>query len=150
MQERAVPHRFADHLVVVFAVLALAFSLSYLEVVRPTISDLAHQLGLTAVYAPAPAKVEVAQPQPAPTPAPVVQPTPAPAPVVAPPAAPAAKTAATVSFVHMRAGKSTSTAIVLDLDGGTVVTLRNDSDPTWQGVSVNGKDGYIYKTYLQY
>lgn len=63
---------------------------------------------------------------------------------------PAVKTATTVSFVNMRAGKSTSTPIVAELDGGTIVQLRDDADPTWQGVTYNGKVGYIYKEYLHY
>lgn len=66
------------------------------------------------------------------------------------PSTPAVKTATTVSFVHMRTGKGTNTPIVMDLDGGTVVQLRSDSDRYWQGITYQGKNGYIYKTYLQY
>lgn len=149
MKERAVPHWFLDRLVIVIAVGLIGAALTYFEVVRPSISDLQQQLGFSRpAMAPAPAKVSVEPPKPAPAPLAQPEPTP-PAPAPAP-AAPAAKTATTISFVHLRSGKSTSTPIIQDLDGGTVVTLRNDSDPTWQGVTVNGRDGYIYKTYLQY
>ena len=81
-----------------------------------------------------------------PTEAPVVRTTPAPTPAPTP----AAPTATTSSFVHMRAGKSTSTAIIVDLNGGTVVQLLSDSDAQWQQVEYNGQTGYIFKTYLNY
>jgi uncharacterized protein YgiM (DUF1202 family) len=50
----------------------------------------------------------------------------------------------------MRAGKSTSTAILMDLNGGTAVQLLSDSDAQWQQVQYNGLTGYIFKTYLAY
>jgi|SRR6185369_15518940 len=85
----------------------------------------------------------VAPVTPTATPKPTVAPaTPTPAPVVA--------TATTNSFVHMRAGKSTSTAILTDLNGGTVVELLPDSDAQWQQARYNGFSGYIFKTYLTY
>lgn len=74
------------------------------------------------------------------------------APVASPPAtAPAAapKTATTISFVNVRAGKSTSTPIIMNLEAGTVVQLTEDSTATWQGVTYQGKAGYIFKDYLQ-
>lgn len=74
------------------------------------------------------------------------------APVASPPAtAPAAapKTATTISFVNVRAGKSTSTPIIMNLEAGTVVQLSEDSTATWQGVTYQGKAGYIFKDYLQ-
>ncbi|TAK88992.1 SH3 domain-containing protein [Patescibacteria group bacterium] len=67
----------------------------------------------------------------------------------APAVAPAAKTAITVSYVNVRAGKSTTTAIVTNLEAGTVVQLRDDANSTWQGITYQGKNGYIYKDYLQ-
>jgi hypothetical protein len=50
----------------------------------------------------------------------------------------------------LRAGMSTSTAILTDLNGGTVVQLLSDSDAQWQQVRYNGQTGYIFKTYLIY
>lgn len=100
-----------------------------------------------------------------PTPAPDAQPTttvvqqptkveakpvvPAPAATPAPAAAPAAKTGITVSYVNVRAGKGTATPIITNLEAGTVVELRDDSNSTWQGITYQGKNGYIFKEYLQ-
>lgn len=75
--------------------------------------------------------------------------TPAPA-AQAPAAKPAAKTAITVSYVNVRAGKGTSTAIITNLEAGTAVTLTDDANSTWQGISYQGKIGYIFKDYLQF
>ena len=98
---------------------------------------------------------QTATPTPTPPAAtPTVAPSPTvvstPAPTVTPAATPVAPKATTNSFVHMRAGKSTSTAIVMDLNGGTVVELLSDSDAQWQQVRYNGVTGYIFKTYLAY
>lgn len=100
-----------------------------------------------------PASEPAPVPQPAPTvaqqptkvePQPVqAQPTPAAATAAAP------KKAVTVSYVNVRSGKSTSTAIIANLEAGTEVELRDDANSTWQGVTVQGKNGYIYKEYLQ-
>ena len=84
------------------------------------------------------------KPTASPTPTPIATPAPTPIPVVAGP------TATTNSFVHMRAGKSTSTAIITDLNGGTVVQLLTDSDSQWQQVHYNGFTGYVFKQYLTY
>jgi len=72
---------------------------------------------------------------------------PAPAPVVE---APAARTATTKSFVRFRAGRSTSSAVLAELDGGTVVTLGDYVDTKWQQVTYNGQTGYVAKVYLSY
>jgi uncharacterized protein YgiM (DUF1202 family) len=76
------------------------------------------------------------------TPTPTSAPTPA--------ATPALRSATTNSFVHMRAGKSLSSTILLDLNGGTVVYLLPDADAQWQQVQYSGATGYIFKTYLTY
>ncbi len=81
------------------------------------------------------------------TPIPASSPSPA---TPTPSSTPVVSTATTNGFVHMRAGKSTSTAILTDLNGGTVVELLSDSDTQWQQVSYNGLTGYIFKTYLTY
>jgi hypothetical protein len=76
--------------------------------------------------------------------------TPAPAVASTPVPTPGLPTATTNSFVHLRAGKSTSTAILIDLNGGTVIQLLPDVDAQWQQVQYNGLTGYIFKTYLTY
>jgi uncharacterized protein YgiM (DUF1202 family) len=78
-----------------------------------------------------------ATPVSTPTPTPAATPTPGP-------------TVTTNAFVHMRADKSTSSAIIANLDGGTVLQELPDSDSQWQQVQYNGTKGYVYKTYLIY
>ncbi len=82
----------------------------------------------------------VTPPTVAPTPTPSATPTPT----------PVVPTATTNGFVHLRAGASTATAIVTDLNGGTTVTLGAYSDSQWQEVYYNGLHGYIFKSYLAY
>ena len=86
-------------------------------------------------------KVEVVEQPKVAEPAPVAE-APAPAPVV--------RTATTKSFVRFRAGRSTSSAVLAELQGGTVVTLGDYVDSKWQQASYNGQTGYIAKVYLQY
>lgn len=83
-------------------------------------------------------------PTPSPTPAPTPTATPTPAPT------PVAPTATAISFVHMRAGASRNTPIILDFYGGEVVTLGVYSDRDWQQVVYNGQSGYVFKAYLRY
>ena len=91
---------------------------------------------------------------PTPTPSPSSSSTPSPAATLAatptPVATPVLKTAVTNSFVRIRAGKSTTSAIMYELNGGTVVGLLPGGDSTWQQVSYQGSIGYIYRTYLTY
>lgn len=82
-------------------------------------------------------------------PKPVEAPKPEPAPVPTPAPAPD-RTAVTNSFVRLRAGKSTSTNVLAELQGGTKVILLDDSDQLWQQVKYNDLTGYIYKSYLTY
>jgi uncharacterized protein YgiM (DUF1202 family) len=89
-------------------------------------------------------------PTTAPSAAPSQTPSPSPTPSPTPTATPAGPTATTNGFVHMRAGKSTSTAILTDLQAGTTVQLLSDSDAQWQQVQYNGFTGYIFKSYLHY
>lgn len=86
------------------------------------------------------------------TPAPSSSVTPAATPVTTPTPTPtpAAATAITNSFVHLRAAASTSSNILTDLNGGTVVQLLPYVDPEWQQVQYNGFTGYIFKSYLNY
>ena len=95
-------------------------------------------------------------PSPTATPKPTASPTPSPTPTATPAPTPvptvAVPTATTNSYpiVHMRAGKSASTAVITDLNGGTLVQLLSDSDAQWQQVRYNGLVGYIFKQYLTY
>lgn len=147
----AVPHRLFDRLTWALVVVVIAVSITLLELGHPTPQELVDRLEAatgtkTAAPVTTPAKSQpkpVAKPAPAPVPA-VAAPQPAPA------AAPATKTAITNSFVHLRAAKSTSSDIILNLNAGSTVQLRDDADATWQGVTYQGKDGFIYRAYLQY
>lgn len=87
---------------------------------------------------------------PLPTPRPTVAPTPAATPVPTPSPTPAGHTATTNSFVHMRVSNSTSSNILANLNGGTVVQLLPYSDSSWQEVQYQGLTGYVYKSYLRY
>jgi uncharacterized protein YgiM (DUF1202 family) len=100
------------------------------------------------------AQRHLATPPPSPSPSPSASATPAPAPettpVPTPTATPAAAGAVTNSFVHMRAGASTATAIVADLNAGSEVILGTYRDSQWQQVNYNGLNGYIFRSYLTY
>ena len=96
---------------------------------------------------PAPVKhVKAASPSPSPAPSSSITPapTPSPSPVQTLP------TATTNGFVHMRAGTSTSSAIVANLQGGTVVQLPAPAIGLWQPVIYQGLTGYVYTPYLNY
>ncbi|MBW4061336.1 hypothetical protein HJC99_02060 [Candidatus Saccharibacteria bacterium] len=101
--------------------------------------------GTPAVHAsPSPA------PSRSPSPSPTVVPSVVPSPTVTPVLPSGAPTATTNSFVHMRASASINSAIVANLNGGTVVTLESYVDSRWQEVSVGGQMGYVYRSYLTY
>jgi uncharacterized protein YgiM (DUF1202 family) len=154
----AVPYRLFDRLTLGLVVLLVAAPITVLEVTRPSVQALRSSAQELAARLPhtAPA-VPTAKPtaHPAAKPAPAK---PVPAATAATPAAAAAPsttaaapaTATTNSFVHLRTAKSVSSAILTDLNAGTVVQLRSDADATWQGVTYQGKTGYIYRAYLQY
>lgn len=94
-------------------------------------------------------------PTPRVTPTPVVttQPTATSTPVVTPVATSTPRplrTATTNAFVHVRAGASTATAILFDLNGGVTVELLSYQDASWQQVRYNGVTGYIFRSYLTY
>ncbi len=132
--------------VLVLALVAIGLTEATLALGRTnrTADDvLLRPLGLSSSPTPSPS------PTPTPTATPVATPvaTPTPAPTPTPVAGPRATTNA---FVHMRAGKSTSSAILIDLNGGTVVALLPDADSQWQQVRYNGLVGYIFKAYLAY
>lgn len=83
---------------------------------------------------------------PSPTPSAVATPVVTPTPV----ATPVVPTATTNGFVRLRTGASTSTPVLAELNGGTVVILGTYQDAQWQEVTVNGVHGYIYRSYLAY
>ncbi len=85
-------------------------------------------------------------PKPTASPTPTATPAPTPVPTVAVPTA----TTNSYPIVHMRAGKSASTGVITDINGGTLVQLLPDSDSQWQQVRYNGLSGYIFKLYLTY
>jgi uncharacterized protein YgiM (DUF1202 family) len=150
MQSPPNPHLAIDRTILIVSVLLLSALVTLAEVAQPDWSELLHiKKPVSTQTTPAETKkTDTATTTPAPV---MTPPAAAPAPVATPaPAAPAVKTTTTVSFVHMRQGKSTSTPILFDLDAGTTVILRDDSDSIWQGVTYQGKNGYIYKSYLQY
>ena len=91
-----------------------------------------------------PSATPVASTTPASSATPKATPVPTPAPT------PSGPVATTNAFVHMRAAASTSSAILYNLNGGTVVELLTWSDSLWQEVQYNGTTGYIYRTYLAY
>lgn len=85
-----------------------------------------------------------------PTPSASPSPSPSTSSTPEPTATPTASTATTNSFVHLRQGESTSTPILLNLNGGTVVQLLPISNAQWQEVEYNGVIGYIFRSYLSY
>lgn len=147
--QSAVPHRLFDRLTLGLVLVVLAVPLTMLEVAHPSLQTLRTDTQNAANYLSRIAPQHPVATKPKPKPSPAATAKPAPAPAVATPA-PVAKTATTSSFVHLRATKSTSSAIITDLNAGTVVQLRDDADATWQGVTYQGKSGYIYRAYLQY
>jgi hypothetical protein len=147
-----VPHPVLDRLSLGLVIAALAVPITYLQVVQPSLSDLQKALGISnqsSVKQPA-----VAPPPPtkAAAPSPIVTTAPATAPATpkATASKPTGKTAITNSFVNLRAGKSVATPIIATLEAGTTIQLRDDADTTWQGVTYQGKNGYIYRSYIQY
>jgi uncharacterized protein YgiM (DUF1202 family) len=95
-------------------------------------------------------KQQLARSTPSPKPTASVVATPALTPAPTPSPTPSGPQATTNSFVHLRASNSTSSAILANLDGGTLVQLLPYSDSVWQEVQYNGTTGYIYKSYLTY
>ena len=51
------------------------------------------------------------------------------------------------TYVRFRSGSSTSSSILGTFDKGASVTVTG-TDGDWYKVSYNGKDGYVYKTYV--
>ncbi len=125
---------------------AVAAGLTEATMAQGGFGSLANDILLRPVQSPATAKPALTKP---PTPTAAPSPSATPPPSVSPAEKPG-PSATTNSFVHLRAGKSTSAAIIIDLSSGTVVQLLPDSDAQWQQVRYNGANGYIFKTYLTY
>jgi len=87
------------------------------------------------------------------TPKPVVpvpvEPAPA-APAPAPTPAATLPTATINGYVHMRADRSTASAIIGDLYAGYAVNYQQVDAGLWQFVTYQGQNGFVYKTYLNY
>ena len=128
------PHLAFDRLTLALAVLVVALPVTFLQVKNPSMSEVDKIVGALQVQL---VPAEKAQP--------VVKPQPP-----AKPKAAVVKTATTNSFVNFRAGKSTTSAIITNIESGATVQLRNESDSTWQGVTHQGKNGFIYRSYLNY
>ena len=141
----AVSHRWYDRLTLGLVVILVAAAITVLEVGHPSLQLL--QIRTQALAAQVP-HATASTPKTATKPATITSKTTAAVTTAAPAVAP--NTAATTTFVHVRASKSTSSAIITDLNAGTVVQLGDDADATWQGVTYQGKSGYIYRAYLQY
>jgi hypothetical protein len=82
--------------------------------------------------------------QPSPSATPQASHTPLPSP------SPGLATATTNGFVHLRAGTSTSTADLADLQAATTVELTGSAVGLWQPVRYQGINGFIYTPYLNY
>lgn len=76
--------------------------------------------------------------------------TPTPTPLATPTPTPALSTAVTNGFVHLRAGSTTASTDLADLQAGTRVQLTGPVQGLWQPVSYQGESGFIYVTYLNY
>jgi hypothetical protein len=142
-----------EHFITFAVVILLSASVSYIEVVRPSLRQVAGYLSFThskpkAETKPAQSSAQPTKTQATPAATPIAGTVAAPAPTTPP--APAAKMATTNSFAHIRAGKGTETAIIANVDAGTSLELRDDSDSTWQGIIYQGQPAYIYKLYLNY
>lgn len=68
--------------------------------------------------------------------------------VIAGPTAVATTTMAATTAVNVRAGASTSTAVLGVLRSGTTVTAVSASSGGWTKVSYNGRTAYVYSAYL--
>jgi hypothetical protein len=138
----AAPHYLFDRLVLLIVVAALTIPAAYVEIARPNWQQLFNSAASAAHQLPSrPLHLAAAQPAAASS-------SQLAAPATVTKAAP--KTAITNTYVHLRSSKSVNSQVITDIAAGTPVQLRDDADPTWQGVTYQGKNGYIYRAYLQY
>lgn len=113
-------------------------------------------LGTKLAFAQAEQRQLAAQPKPTPTATPTPTPmptptsTPTPTPTATPVPTPVQRTATTIDYVRMRAAKSTSSAVVTELQGGSVLILGPDETSLWQEAYYGQYHGYVWKGYLRY
>jgi len=101
-----------------------------------------HQTALAPVVHPAATQTPTPSSTPIATPTPT--PTATPTPILSYPKA------VTNGFVHLRAQPTTTSAILVDLQAGSVVELTASAQGSWQPVFYQGTSGYIYTSYLNY
>jgi uncharacterized protein YgiM (DUF1202 family) len=138
----ATAHRLFDRLTLGLVIILVTVPLTMLELAHPSLQTMQTDVRTIA------ARLSYAT---TPTPAPKVATKPTTQAAVKPTTpAPVISTATTNSYVHLRATESVSSPILTNLNAGTVVQLRDDANATWQGVTYQGQNGYIYRAYLQY
>jgi len=71
-------------------------------------------------------------------------------PTISPVSTKATNTVMTNALVHLRLGPSIATSIMIDIPQGSAVVLGAYNDSQWQQVTYQGKNGYVFKTYLTY
>jgi uncharacterized protein YgiM (DUF1202 family) len=139
----AVAPRWLDYVALIMLLAMLALPVTYLEITRPSW----HQIqtasnGLVKMLPQASSNNTVATTPPLPATSVTT---------VGGNAAPAqVKTATTNAPVNLRQAKSVNSTILMQIPSGTAVQLGSNADTTWQGVTYQGKTGYIYRAYLTY
>jgi hypothetical protein len=53
-------------------------------------------------------------------------------------------------FVHMRADRSATSAIITNLYAGYIVHYSAIDSGKWQAITYNGQPGFVYKDYISY
>lgn len=124
--------------------LAVAFGILVLTAFGAGVTELSLAAGRQTADRP------VRTPVPTVSASPSATPSPSPSATPASPAPSGLPTAVTNGFVHMRAGTSTNTPIIADLQAGTTVELTGKAIGLWQPALYHGLNGYIYTPYLNY
>ena len=57
--------------------------------------------------------------------------------------------ARTTTYVNLRSGRGTNYSVLDVIPTGTAITVTDRSNSDWYGVTVNGKSGYMFSTYIQ-
>ena len=57
--------------------------------------------------------------------------------------------AKTTTYVNLRGGRSTDSDSLGVIPTGTSITVTDRSDSDWYGVTVNGKNGYMFSKYIE-
>lgn len=125
--------------------LAVAFGILVLTAFGAGVTELSLAAGRQSTDQPSRTALPTPSPSASAVPSPSATPTPS-----ASPAPPSLPVAVTNGFVHMRAGTSTNTPIIADLQAGTTVELTGKAIGLWQPAAYRGLNGYIYTPYLNY